>query len=252
MRIGVDPGHGGKDSGAIGPSGLKEKDVVLAVSLELEKLLKYNGFDTVITRKSDTFPELIDRSNLFNRTKCDLAISVHCNAATSPRADYIATFIQGRGGKAETLAIYVQRHLAQSTKWEDGGIRVANLHMTRETKMPAVLLELGFISNPAQEKWLRVTENQKKLAKAIAQGVCDSQGKAYKAHKEETRDQANSLVGMKIEADAKVVFNGKEIPAGISEGRTYVELRALVQLLNSLKIEYDHTTKTTTLSQKTW
>lgn len=252
MKIGIDPGHGGKDSGAIGPGGLKEKDVVLAVSLELEKLLKHNGFDTVITRKSDTFPELIERSNMFNRAKCDLAISVHCNAATSTRADYISTFIQGRGGKAETLAIYVQRHLAQTTGWEDGGIRVANLHMTRETKMPAVLVELGFISNPAQEKWLKVPENQKKLAEAIARGVCDSQGKAYKAHKEETKKQANSLVGMKIETDAKVVFNGKEIPSGISGGKTYVELRLLVQLLNMLKIDYDNATKTTTLIQKIW
>lgn len=244
MKIGIDSGHGGKDPGAIGSAGLKEKDATLAVGLELDEMLRFNGFETVLTRTKDVFMELADRSNLLNKAKCDLAVSIHVNSATSKTANYISTFIQARGGKAETLAIFVQRHLAAATSWPDGGVRVQNLHMTRETAMPAILVELGFISNLDQEKWLAVPENQKKLAEAIAKGVCDFAGSPYVKETE-------SLIGEDFDADARVVYKGKELSAGIvmlkAEGKTFVELRALAELLG-LAVSYDNATKTVTLS----
>jgi N-acetylmuramoyl-L-alanine amidase len=173
MKIGIDPGHGGADPGAIGPTRLYEKDVTLAISRELDRLLQAAGIETFMTRSDDRTMELITRSSLINNMKCDLAISVHCNSAGSQQANYISTFIQAQGGEAEKLAGKVQNKLVQATTWPDGGIRVKNLHMTRETKMPAILCECGFISNPDQEKQLRQSETHMKIAQAIADGVLD-------------------------------------------------------------------------------
>ena len=173
MKIGIDPGHGGADPGAIGPTRLYEKDVTLAISRELDRLLQAAGIETFMTRSDDRTMELITRSSLINNMKCDLVISVHCNSAGSQQANYISTFIQAQGGEAEKLAGKVQNKLVQATTWPDGGIRVKNLHMTRETKMPAILCECGFISNPDQEKQLRQSETHMKIAQAIADGVLD-------------------------------------------------------------------------------
>ncbi len=171
MKIGLDPGHGGKDPGAIGPTGLREKDVNLSIVQELTTTLKNAGLDVFVTRNSDWTVDLPGRTKALNNAKCDLAISVHINSATRREANYISTFIQGRGGQAEKLAGKVQDELVRATGWPDGGVRVANYHMTRETVMPAILVECGFISNPEQERQLRSPEMRKTLAGAIADGV---------------------------------------------------------------------------------
>jgi len=239
MKIGIDPGHGGEDPGAVGQKGLKEKDVNLGVALELVKLLENNGFDVVITRRDDSFIELRTRSNLLNMADCAVAVSVHVNSSTDVKANYISTFIQSPGGKAEVLAGLVQQYLAETTRWPDGGVRQKNLHMTRETKMPAVLVELGFISNPDQEKWLKNLENRKKLSGDLFKGIYQYfMGRAYPG--EEIK-----VAG--FEGPAKVVFRGKEIPAGILEGKTYVELRTLAEMLG-LNVAWDNANKTVTLA----
>ena len=171
MKIGIDPGHGGRDPGAIGPARVCEKDVTLAISLELDRLLQAAGLETYMTRTDDHTMELITRTAQLNNMKCDLAVSVHINSATRQEADYISTFIQAQGGEAEKLARKVQNELVQAIGWPDGGVRVKNLHMTRETKMPAILCECGFVSNPEQENQLRQPETQRKLAQAIAGGI---------------------------------------------------------------------------------
>lgn len=171
MKIGIDPGHGGRDPGAVGPTRLYEKDVVLGISLELARLLKQAGLEPVLTRPDDRNVELVTRTALINNMKCDLAVSVHCNSVTRQEANYISTFIQGAGGPAEQLAKKVQAELVRATGWPDGGIRAQNFHLTRETKMPAILVECGFVSNPEQENQLRQPETQRKLAQAIAGGI---------------------------------------------------------------------------------
>jgi N-acetylmuramoyl-L-alanine amidase len=218
MRIGIDPGHGGRDPGAVGPTRLYEKDVTLAISRELGRLLKAAELEPVFTRTDDRTMELITRTALLNNQKCDLAISVHINSATRQEANYISTFIQGAGGQAEKLAQKVQNELVQATGWPDGGVRVANLHMTRETKMPAILVECGFISNPEQEKLLRQPEMQKKLAQAIADGVLAYLGKGK---------------GGNAVSDIKVIVKGKELPGKLIDNRTWVPLRELVEALNN-------------------
>lgn len=175
MRIGIDPGHGGRDPGAIGPTRLYEKDVTLGISLELGRLLKEAGLEPVLTRADDRAVELVTRTALLNNQKCDLALSVHCNSVTDPKPNYFAVFVHGLGGEAEKLAHRVIEKVTAATGWswgaDDDGIREKNLHITRETRMPAILVECGFISNPEQEKQLRQPEFQKKLARAIAAGV---------------------------------------------------------------------------------
>jgi N-acetylmuramoyl-L-alanine amidase len=209
----------------------------LAVGLELDDLLKYNGFEVVSTRTKDVFVELKDRTDMINRAKCDVVVSVHVNSSTGTSPNYVSVFIQGNGGKAEILANYIQRHLTKNTAWPDGGVRVQNLHMTRETNMPAVLVELGFISNPAQEKWLKEPDNQKKLARSITQGICDFAGKPYK--EKEEKENLSSI-------EPKVVYKGKTFPGKIIDDKAYVEIRALAELFG-LKVVYYNDTKTTVL-----
>jgi len=218
MRIGIDPGHGGRDPGAIGPTRLYEKDVTLGISLALVRLLKDAGLEPVLTRTDDGAVELVTRSALLNNQKCDLAISVHINSATRQEANYFAVFVQRLGGEAEKLAHKVIDKVTAATGWPDGGVRVANLHMTRETKMPAILVECGFISNPEQEKQLRQPEFQKKLAHAIADGVLAYRGK----------EKGGNAV-----SDIKVIVKGKELPGKLIDNRTWVPLRELVEALNN-------------------
>jgi len=215
MKIGIDPGHGGRDPGAIGPTRLYEKDVTLGISLELGRLLKAAELEPVFTRTDDRTVELITRTALLNNMKCDLALSVHINSATRQEANYISTFIQVEGGQ---LAQKVQNELVQATGWPDGGVRVKNLHMTRETKMPAILVECGFISNLEQEKQLRQPEFQRKLARAIADGVLAYLGKGK---------------GGNAVSDIKVIVKGKELPGKLIDNRTWVPLRELIEALNN-------------------
>lgn len=217
MKIGIDPGHGGRDPGAVGPTGLREKDVSLAVSLELSRLLRELSLNTHLTRDKDMYLSLDNRSAMLNQEKCDLAISVHCNSSWNRTASYISAFIQGQGGQAEKLAERVQAELVKATGWPDGGVRIKNLHMTRETKMPAVLVECGFISNPEQEKQLADPAFQRNLARALTDGVLDYLGIKRKEGE--------------IMSDIKVIVKGKEIPGKLINSQTWVPLRELIDAL---------------------
>lgn len=197
--------------------------MALAVSLELNKLLKQSGIDTCMSRYDDQTTELITRTALFNNMKCDLAVSIHCNSSTNRSANYFAVFVQRLGGEAEKLAHKVIEKVTAATGWswgaDDDGAREKNLHMTRETKMPAILIECGFISNPAQEKQLATPEFQKKLARAIADGIL--------AYLEIEQKEGESMT------DIKVIVKGQEIPGKLIDNRTWVPLRELVETLNN-------------------
>lgn len=233
--IGIDPGHGGADPGATGPTGLMEKAVNLAIAQKLVWYLQRAGLSTFQTRESDQSMELITRTALLNNMKCDYAISVHCNASDSPSPDYIATFIQGTGGEAEKLAEAVQIRLVASTGWPDGGVRVQNLHMNRETNMPSILVECGFISNLEEEEQLALESTQDKIAAAIAQGFCDYLGV-----------QGPNEKGEDTTALIKVIVKGQEVPAVLIGNKTYVELDAFKQA-NETKIIWDPTDKVVTV-----
>jgi len=177
--IGIDPGHGGSDPGAIGPTGVQEKDITLEISRVLASLLRRTpGISTYQTRCLDDYLTLSERSSILNALDVDYVISIHCNAFYNSNARYISTFVQALGGNAEKLARAVQTELVVATGWPDGGVKVSNLHMTRETKAPAILVECGFISNPEQEKMLAKATMQALIARAIYAGIMKHLGRA--------------------------------------------------------------------------
>lgn len=179
MKIGIDAGHGGKDPGAVSPIRpqlndqlyTEEEDITLDIAKRVQGILLACGHEVVMTRQDDSFISLSDRTKILNQSGCDMAVSIHLNSTANPIANYISTFIQQLGGKAEQLAKQIQPRLAKVTGWPNGGIRVANLHMTRVTKMPAVLLELGFVSNPIEEIQLNRPDFRAKLSAGIADGI---------------------------------------------------------------------------------
>lgn len=176
FKVVLDPGHGGKDPGAVGPGGTKEKDVALAVAKLLAKELSYFARPT-LTRDGDEHRELWKRSSLANTFGADLFISIHCNSADNRDACGTETLVYRFGGEAEKMARKVQARLLAALKTKDRGIKERkDLHVLRKTKMPAILVELAFISNVDEEKKLASPDWQKAAARAIARGVADYLG----------------------------------------------------------------------------
>lgn len=171
-----------------------------------------------------------------NDAKVDLVVSIHTNSTADLTKDYTATFIIGRGGQAEKAAKIIQDEVRKATGWpgptSPDGVMVSNLHMVRETKAPAVIVEMGFMSNSAQEKQLRDKAFQEVLATAIVKGIC-----------------RYFDVPFREPGAARVVFKGKEILAEIKDGRTYAEIRSLAEMLG-LQLIWDNITKTATLVER--
>lgn len=149
-KVWIDAGHGGKDSGAVA-NGLKEKDIVLAVSLEIKKRLEsnYDGVQVMLSRSTDVFLELKERTDLANKAGVDLLVSIHCNAGGG-----LGGFETYRHTKASAASMALQNALHTAImdmlhKVTIGmisrGQKVENLHMVRESKMPAVLTENLFL-----------------------------------------------------------------------------------------------------------
>ncbi len=209
----LDPGHGGKDSGAVGRRGLREKDVVLDVALRLRKLLRDRlGKTVLLTRDKDEFIELDDRAKFANRNKADLFVSIHINShpkrtarglemyhfgiASDRRAmevaarengdaiDYSRDFVDMiKADLALSKRIEESQNLAWETKLavvnlvapqyglDDHGVKTAPFYVLRYTAMPSILAELSFISNPVDEKRLRMPVFRQKMAEGLYEGI---------------------------------------------------------------------------------
>ena len=272
-KIVIDPGHGGKDPGAIGITGLKEKDLVLKVALLTgEYIEKYiDGVEVLYTRDGDTYPTLKERCDFANKEKADLFISIHANAAASSQAYGSETFILGltksdnnlkvaqrensvitfEDGYEETyqgfnpnspesyiifnfmqsayqeqstlLASLIQNQYRERVGRKDRQVQQGPLWVLSQTSMPAVLTELGFLSNAAEEKFLRTAQGQEYMASAIFRAVRD-----YK--KEIDAKQSTSMNTPK----APVVENPKTEPVKKVSKQTGVTYK--LQILSSLKI----------------
>lgn len=179
--ITLDPGHGGSDSGAIGPNGYMEKDATLPIALKLKKILEAKGATVYMTRTDDhdvygpfaSGPdELQARSDVANNHRADVFISIHINAFTNPSVGGIATYYYDKNSYDSKLATAIQNQIAYEKGFGgDRGIQLGNLYVLRHTLMPAVLVELGFISNPTEEALLKTEETQQNFAKEIAAGL---------------------------------------------------------------------------------
>lgn len=175
----LDAGHGGSDNGAVGPNGLKEKDVSLGVALKAEKILKNQGMKVVMTRRTDIDVASPDASNSVELQarvdvtppQSDIFISIHCNAFTNPNSHGMETFYSNANPGGEKLARLLNEELAKYGKLFNRGTKAANFYVIKRAKCPASLIELGFITNPAEEELLGDEHYQNILAGAIANAV---------------------------------------------------------------------------------
>lgn len=215
-KIVVDAGHGGKDPGAIGRSGVKEKDVVLQVSRALRDILANNGVDVIMTRDKDEFITLEGRTEIASRSKADLFVSIHANANPSKNlagleiyyledlstkdkkeeqrlknhdilfgelamdqgvtdlekiiADLLFTHKQR---ESPALADNFAKSIADAVGMVNRGDKTARFFVLRNTLVPAVLIEMGYLSNAQEEKLLSSADYQQRLAGGIAQAILE-------------------------------------------------------------------------------
>jgi N-acetylmuramoyl-L-alanine amidase len=175
LKIVLDPGHGGKESGASGPTGYLEKDVNLVVSKLLRDELVKRGATVVMTREDDKEVSLVERQAIINQEEPAIAISIHHNSlpddGDAEKTKGFATFWYQP--QAHSLAIFLQDYVVKKLGRPSYGVFWDNLALTRPAAAPSVLLELGFMSNPDEFEQVVNTEEQKKMAKAIAQGITE-------------------------------------------------------------------------------
>jgi len=210
----IDPGHGGKDPGAIGYRGTKEKDIALDVAKRLEKKISKNmNVKAILTRDEDIFLKLGERTRFANENSGDLFISIHANAAEDRRASGFETFLIGpnrneaavrvaarenaalelEGGSAKQLtdealikatiaqagfanfseqfAALVQEEMGKRIQSKNRGVKQAGFYVLMGASMPNVLIELGFISNPSEEKKLKSSNYREVLATSIYRAI---------------------------------------------------------------------------------
>jgi N-acetylmuramoyl-L-alanine amidase len=169
----IDPGHGGKDPGAISVNGYREKHVNLGVSKALYSLLRQQGYTVRMTRERDVFLELDDRVKLANRWNPQLFVSIHadsiCNRYIRGFTIYIA---EGASRESQRAANLIEQSLINAGI-QSRGIRRANYRVLKYTRSPAVLVELGYLTNQSEAALLASPTYQLKLAHALAAAISD-------------------------------------------------------------------------------
>ena len=211
-RIVIDAGHGGHDPGTSGPNGLEEKDLVLDVALRLDRLVRQElGADTLLTRSTDVFIPLEERTAIANSRGADLFLSIHANAARNPRARGIETYflnfaqnphaeevaarenaisaatlkdlqnlvkaitLNSKIDESRDFAASVQESMVAGVRAEhpvpDRGVHTAPFYVLIGANMPAVLAEIAFVSNPEDERRLKSPEYREVIARSLLRGV---------------------------------------------------------------------------------
>lgn len=167
----IDPGHGGRDPGAIGIGGLQEKGIALAISQQVAAILTQQGIQVVMTRDGDYFIDLDPRVQLAEQVNADLFISIHANAINLSRQDVngFETYYYSDAGLR--LARAIHNNVLQTIDHRDRGVRRARFYVLRNTSMPAVLVETGFVTGNVDVYNLSDPAWQQRMANAIAQGI---------------------------------------------------------------------------------
>jgi N-acetylmuramoyl-L-alanine amidase len=163
----IDPGHGGRDPGACG-NGLQEKELNLKIGLALKKLLQDDNLSAGLTRGDDSFKSLNQRCELANNSNAGLFLSVHLNAAEDGEAQGMEVFHFPAGERGQKLAFAVYRELLSLGR-KGRGVKAANYFVLKHTRMPACLIECGFITNPDEAEWLE--DNIPAIAAALRRGI---------------------------------------------------------------------------------
>lgn len=184
-KITIDPGHGGSDSGAIGPTGVMEKSVTLRVAQELRRLLVAEGATVYMTRETDTevspkgadasdIEELQARCDIPNQNGSDIFVSIHMDSFTNGAAKGTTGYYYSLGSKrSRELADKIRSGVIDQLGTQSRGTQSCNFYVVKHTDMPATLVEVAFISNPSEERLMNSEAGIKKAAQGIADGIAD-------------------------------------------------------------------------------
>ena len=171
----IDPGHGGPDSGAIGIGGLRETDVVLDVSKIVSNILTKKGVKVKMTRTNEIDLDLGPRVSMANNTKADIFVSIHANASVGKKRNIngLETFYYS-GWKGRLLAEKIQKQIIKvSPGSPDRGVRRGSYFVIKQTNMPAVLVEIGFVTGKLDGSRLSKDMHRERVAYAIARGILE-------------------------------------------------------------------------------
>ncbi|MDA7881851.1 N-acetylmuramoyl-L-alanine amidase [Akkermansiaceae bacterium] len=168
MRVIIDPGHGGKDRGALW-GGVAEADLNMLVARKVEASLQARGYSVTLTRRSDVFLSLSKRAEIANRYRNAVFVSIHFNATNYTSVKGTETFYTGEKGRY--LASAIQQELIRKLKVRNRGVRYSQFAVLRQTVCPAVLVECGFISNSYERSRCKTSAYQTLTAQAIVAGI---------------------------------------------------------------------------------
>ncbi len=177
ILVTIDPGHGGKDPGAIGLDGLREVDVILPISLRVSKILQEKGVATQLTRDSDYFVGLDERVVMSRKAGASIFVSIHANSIDNrPDVNGLETYHYHRGLE---LANIVHSNIIgvlgedRDEPLLDRGVRSARFLVLRKSDIPAILVEVGYLTSPTESIKLNSEKYQERMADAIAQGILE-------------------------------------------------------------------------------
>jgi N-acetylmuramoyl-L-alanine amidase len=165
----VDPGHGGFDRGGRPLSGAPEKVLALDTAKRLAKVLRSKGFRVIETRKRDVFVPLSTRTTLSNRTSNSIFVSVHYNWGRRRGARGVEIYYFSP--RSWRLASNILRQAVRAYPTENRGVKRRNFHVLRENRRPAVLCELGFVSNPQDNRYLQNRTYRQRIAERVAEAI---------------------------------------------------------------------------------
>ncbi|MBR8831139.1 MAG: N-acetylmuramoyl-L-alanine amidase [Chlorogloea purpurea SAG 13.99] len=171
LLVVLDPGHGGKDPGAIGIGGIQEKDIILPISQEVARILEQQNIQVMLTRNSDYFVSLEGRTQMANRANADLFVSIHANSMGKGRPDVNGLEVYYFGDRR--LADVIYRNILRSVSIQDRGVRRARFYVLRTSNMPSTLVEVGFVTGGQDARNLSNRDYRNQMAAAIARGIIE-------------------------------------------------------------------------------
>ena len=166
----IDPGHGGPDPGAIGIGGLRETEIVLDISNQVSSILQQQGFATILTRTGEYDFDLAPRVQIAENNRATVFVSIHANAISMSRPDVngLETYYFNSGAD---LARTIHSNVLQSTGMRDRGVRTARFYVIKNTSMPSVLVETGFVTGEEDARNFMNPGFRRQMAEGIARGI---------------------------------------------------------------------------------
>lgn len=236
MKVYIDPGHGGQDPGAQG-HGLDEKDVTLAIALKLRSILQndYENVDVKMSRSSDTTRSLSQRSSDANAWDADFFLSIHINSGPSSAQGYEDYIYSGLSNSSKTAQYQdiIHAEVLKMNQLKDRGQKKANFHVLRETNMPAILTENGFISNDHDAALIKQSSWIQKVAQGHANGIAKAFGLKRKPTPPPTPEQPDSGTLFKVIAGS---FQSKQ---NADERVEQLQSKGIESFVDSTKISGD-------------